>query len=112
MEDTYIDITVTCGKLHEYLEMKFDFRNAREVFVSMSKYTKETQSVATGTADTPAATDLFDIDEDSPNLDNTYRKKFPRIVAQCLYAVTRTRPDALLPVIFLTTRVLTPTEQD
>ena len=37
---------------------------------------------------------------------NQKREKFHKIVAQCLYVVTRTRPDASLPVIFLTTRVL------
>ena len=40
------------------------------------------------------------------------RERFYRTVAQCLYAVTRTRPDASLPIIFLTTRVLAPAEQD
>ena len=84
------------------------------VFISMSKYTKEivAESGVTGTADTPVAADLFDIDEEPASLNNTEREKFHRIVAQCLYVVTRTRPDASLPVIFLTTRVLDPTEQD
>ena len=64
------------------------------------------------TADTPATEDLFDIEEGSALLSNTERELFHRKVAQCLYAVTRTRPDASLPVIFLTTRVLAPTIQD
>ena len=94
--------------------MKFDFRNPGEVFVSMSKYTKSigAESGVIGTADTPAAPDLFEIDETSVSLNNQEREMFHRLVAQCLYAVTRTRPDASLTVIFLTTRVLNPTEQD
>jgi hypothetical protein len=114
LTDTYTDITVKRGKIHEYLGMKFDFSNPGEVFISMEKYTKEVvaESGVTGTADTPAATDLFEIDETSMSLNNQEREMFHRLVAQCLYAVTRTRPDASLPVIFLTTRVLNPTEQD
>ena len=112
LTDTYIDITVKRGKVHEYLGMKFDLSNPGEVFVSM--YTKEivSDSGVTGTADTPASTDLFEVDETSEALDNKHREVFHRLVAQCLYAVTRTRPDASLPVMFLTTRVLNPTEQD
>jgi len=80
----------------------------------MSKYTKDivAESGVIGTADTPASTDLFEIDEESESLDNSQREIFHRLVAQCLYVVTRTRPDASLPVIFLTTRVLSPTQQD
>jgi len=114
LRNVYIDITVKRGKVHDYLGIRFDFRNEGEVFMSMSKYIKEIVVGAgtTGTADTPAASDLFDIDEESPRLNNQKRENFQKTVAQCLYAVTRTRPDASLPVIFLTTRVLEPTEQD
>ena len=114
LRKVYTDITVKRGKVHDYLGIRFDFRNEGEVFMSMSKYIKEIVAGAgtTGTADTPAAADLFEIDEESPRLTNQKREQFHRIVAQCLYAVTRTRPDASLPVIFLTTRVLEPTEQD
>ena len=77
----------------------------------MSKYLQEiaVEAGGIGTADTPAATDLFEIDEESKKLSNTEREKFHRTVAQCLYVVTRKRPDAALPVIFLTTRVTSPT---
>ena len=114
LREIYLDITVKRGKVHDYLGIQFDFRNEGEVFMSMSKYTKEivAGSGITRTADTPAASDLFDIDDESPKLNNQRRERFHRLVAQCLYAVTRTRPDASLPFIFLTTRVLDPTEQD
>ena len=110
----HLDITVKRGKIHDYLGIRFDFRNEGEVFMSMSQYVREivTSAGTTGTADTPAASELFDIDEGSLRLSNQRRERFHRIVSQCLYAVTRTRPDTSLPVIFLTTRVLDPTEQD
>jgi hypothetical protein len=114
LQKTYQDITVKRGKVHDYLGMRFDFSTPGEVFVSMTKFTTEITAEygIQGTADTPAASDLFDIDETSETLNNTEREKFHRTVAKCLYAVTRTRPDASLPVIFLTTRVLGPTQQD
>jgi hypothetical protein len=114
LRKTYQDITVKRGKIHDYLGMRFDFSKPGEVFVSMSKFTTELTAEygIQGTADTPASPDLFEIDDSSANLSNGERERFHRTVAKCLYAVTRTRPDASLPVIFLTTRVLAPTEQD
>ena len=41
LRETYIDITVTRGKIHDYLGIRFDFRNKGEEFLSMSKYTTE-----------------------------------------------------------------------
>jgi hypothetical protein len=110
----YTDLTVHRGKVEDYLGMRFDFSKKGEVFISMETYITEVLK-GTGiedTADTPAASDLFEIDEESPPLSNPERENFHRKVAQCLYAVTRTRPDASLPVIFLTTRVIAPTIQD
>jgi hypothetical protein len=76
LREIYIDITVKRGKVHDYLGIRFDFRNEGEVFMSMSKYIKEIVVGAgtTGTADTPAASDLFDIDEESPRLNNQKRE--------------------------------------
>ena len=114
LRNVYKDITVERGKTHNYLGMRFEFSKPGEVFVSMPKFTKEiaAENGMQGTADTPASADLFNIDESSPALNNVDRERFHRTVAQCLHAVTRTRPDASLPIIFLTTRVLAPTEQD
>ena len=114
LRKTYQDITVKRGKIHDYLGMRFDFSKPGEVFVSMSKFTTELTAEygIQGTADTPASPDLFEIDDSSANLSNGERERFHRTVAKYLYAVTRTRPDASLPVIFLTTSVLAPTEQD
>ena len=80
----------------------------------MSTYTNEIckEYGIDGTADTPAANDLFEIIDESRKLSNKERERFHRTVVQCLYAVSITRPDASLAVIFLTTRVLDPTEQD
>ena len=65
-----------------------------------------------GTAQTPSGENLFDISESSPVLDERNRENFHHIVAQLLYAAVRARPDILLPVIFLTTRVTKATQED
>ena len=110
----YKDLTVHRGKVHDYLGITFDFSKEGEVFISMESYINDLlkDTGIEDTADTPATSDLFEIEEESTPLSNSERESFHRKVAQCLYAVTRTRPDASLPVIFLTTRVLAPTIQD
>jgi hypothetical protein len=102
LTEKYRDLTVHRGRVHDYLGIRFDFSKVGEVFISMEAYINEVLK-GTGiedTADTPAASDLFEIEEDSPPLSNQDRENFHRKVAQCLYAATRTRPDASLPVIF------------
>jgi hypothetical protein len=97
--------------------MLFEFRKSGakgKVFVSMEKYTIELldELCVFTTSDDPASSTLFDIRDDSPLLGETQRELFHRTVAQLLYLATRTRPDILLPVIFLTTRVNIATKDD
>jgi len=84
------------------------------VRVTMEKYTKDVLEEAgvRTTADDPAASSLFDIDGSSPVITSQCREIFHRTVAQLLYLATRTRPDILLPTIFLTTRVSVATKED
>jgi len=63
-------------------------------------------------ADSPALNSLFDINEKSSLLDEKDREIFHRTVAQLLYSAVRCRPDILLPIIFLTSRVTKATSQD
>ena len=44
LREIYLDITVKRGKIHDYLGIRFDFRNEGEVFMSMSKYIKDIRS--------------------------------------------------------------------
>jgi hypothetical protein len=65
-----------------------------------------------GTSTTPAAGDLFDIDEHSTPLDDAMRERFHSMVAKWQYLGKRVRPDILVAVSFLVKRVLSPTQQD
>ena len=60
---------------------------------------------------TPASNDLFTI-KDSSELSDEYAEYFHSMTARLLYLSKRTRPDLLLAVTFLTTRVVKPTEED
>jgi len=110
----YTTITVKMGDIHDYLAMRFDVSKPGEVFVSMKQYTLDIlkESDVQGSAETPAAGNLFELDELSPLLSDPEREKLHRTVAQCLFMATRTRPDIALPIMFLTSRVRNPTVQD
>jgi hypothetical protein len=65
----------------------------------------------TGSAKTPAQDHLFVI-RDLPLLNSADTAMFHTLVAKLLYLAKRTRPDILLPVSFLTTRVQAPDQDD
>jgi hypothetical protein len=61
---------------------------------------------------TAAPEDLFKVDDDASKLDQTKAKSFHSIIAMMLYVTKRARPDTLLAVAFLTTRVREPDVDD
>ena len=63
-------------------------------------------------ANTPARNNLFDIDENSTELEKDEKEKFHTLVTNLLYIAKRVRPDILLPVTILTTRVQGPRQDD
>jgi hypothetical protein len=66
----------------------------------------------TGTAETPATSTLFVLNENSPALAELQRQRFHSIVAKLLYLAKRSRPDLLVGTAFLTSRVLCATQED
>jgi hypothetical protein len=74
--------------------------------ITESKYLNEKKDM------NPTAKDLFSIDVNSQALDDDNRKVFHTTVAKLLYLSKRVRPDLLLGVSFLCTRVSKPTMQD
>jgi hypothetical protein len=65
-----------------------------------------------GTADAPATATLFEIDDSASALSPLALQRFHSLVAKLLYLAKRTRPDLLVVVSFLTTRVLCANELD
>ena len=65
-----------------------------------------------GSATSPAANHLFEVNEDAEKLDPATAITFHHLVAQLLYLAKRTRPDILPCISFLTTRVRSPDIDD
>jgi len=94
--------------------MLLDFREDGVCKLSMPAYIDAILSdcdVKT-TADTPAASNLFEVDEEAELLTECDSKSFHTMVAKLLYAAKRVRVDILLPVNFLCSRVLAPNTTD
>lgn len=80
----------------------------------MPKFTDEliSKSGVAGAAATPALETLFTIREDAVKLDKEKAEYFHSTVAMCQYLAKRVRPDILVPVVFLSTRVANPDVDD
>ena len=61
---------------------------------------------------TPAAHNLFEIDETSPTLDKEQSELYHHIVAKLLFVCKRARLDVQLPIAFMCSRVSCSTKQD
>lgn len=113
LRSKFKEITIHDGKVHSYLGITWDFSSSLSVKVSMDGYTNDLLefSGVTGDVKTPATDQLFAIRAATP-LDADAKASFHTLVAKLLYLAKRTRPDVLLPVSFLTTRVQKPDEDD
>ena len=115
LQHVYKKIAIHRGLVHDYLGMELNYSKPGKVEINMSRSIEETlleHDVPRETCKTPASHNLFTIDEKSAQLDKARKEKFHSIVAKLLYIAKHGRPDILLAVSFLTTRVLCPTEQD
>ena len=66
----------------------------------------------TKTARNPAASYWFKFNKEAEILDEKSAQNFHTYVAKALFATKRARPDIHTDVAFLTTRVMTPDEDD
>ena len=109
------NMSVTYGDEHEYLGMSLDVSSGSYCEMTMSKYIENlvTDVGVEGdrVADSPASNALFLI-PDSDRLCEKDRELFHRHVARLLYLATRVRPDILLAVTFLCSRVACATKVD
>jgi hypothetical protein len=116
IEERFGKMTVSRGKEHVFLGMNFVFNGDETVTVTMKGYLEEaieeSKLSINKQAASPAKNNLFDIDEKSPLLSITDSETFHSIVAKLLYVSLRARPDILLAISFLCTRVSKPTMQD
>jgi hypothetical protein len=113
LKHKFKEITIHDGSVHSYLGMVFDFSVPGDVKITMDGYISDLLKYADipGTVLTPATDNLFSI-RDTPLLDIETKSKFHTMVAKLLYLSKRVRPDILLAVSFLTTRVQCPDNDD
>jgi hypothetical protein len=95
----------------DFLGMKMKIVDKGLVITMPDKLSEVTTGIEK-TASTPAGNNLFAINENSKELATSEREKFHTMVAKLLYISKRIRPDILLAVTFLTTRVQCPREDD
>ena len=114
LQSTYKTITVNRGAVQNYLGMTFTFKEIGTVDIAMEGYVNDVikSYEVVKKSNTPAAADLFDIHDKSAKLDRANKEIFHSRVAKLLYLAKRARPDTLLAVSFLTTRVQDPREED
>ena len=107
-------VTTHHGTQHNYLGALFDFSEDGKVHISMPHLTEQliADSGIKGTAVTPAASNLFDIDNDSPLLNADDKKYFHSFVHRVMYLANRINGECLVTCAFLSSRVQNPTKQD
>ena len=102
-------LTVTRGKVHDYLGMILDYSEPGKVKVNMTQYIQdmldELPPSFDGTAATPAANHLFAVDQEAQPLSQEDADKFHTLTAKLLFLCKRGRPDIQTAVSFLCTRV-------
>ena len=109
MEETFgadAPLTVSCGKIHDYLGMNLDFRVKGEVRIDMEHYIdmmlQDVPEDMEGVLDTPAAAHLFKVNSEDPKLLGDEQKKiFVHLVMQGLYLSQRGYLDIRTAIAFL-----------
>ena len=97
--------------------MAIDFSDTGKVIFAMVDYVEKILSEAPpdlmkGSCTSPAANHLFAVNESCDKLDPASAILFNHFTAQLFYLGKRTRPDLLLAISFLCTRVQEPDEDD
>jgi hypothetical protein len=109
-------LTITRGKVHEYLGMTIDYSIRGKVKITMLDYIQnmldELPADMDGESATPAANHLFQVNEEAEKLDEDDAQLFHHHVAKLLFLCKRARPDTQTAVAFLCTRVKDPDIDD
>ena len=110
-------LTKTREKILNYLGMKLDYTKKGQVTIDMREYVQMVVDQAPcdmkGNAKTPAASHLFEVNNEDPELLNeTDCTTFHHITMQLQYLSQRGRPDIRTAIAFLSSRVNKPDRDD
>ena len=103
----YGAITLSHGPVVNYLGMAIDMHVPGQAMITTTGYCDEIVRVSgvKGTARSPATEGLFETREGAPTVSEPVRVWFHKVVAMVLYLAKRTKPECLVAVAFLATRV-------
>lgn len=109
----HITVNKNC-KVLSYLGMQLDYNFDGKVQISMKHFINDLlkRNNVTESRRCPADENVFIVNEKAEPLNETEKETFHSTAAQLLYLSKRCRPDILLPVSFLVTRVQSPTKED
>ena len=109
LKSKFRDITINTGLKHSYLGVLFDFSNPGEVRLSADGYVEQLihENCITNIASSPANNNILKTTQQSSPLPQQQSSMLQSEVAKLLYLSMRTRPDILLAVNHLCTRVNT-----
>ena len=112
-------MSVSRGKIHEYLGMTLYYIVRGQVSITMISYIEEVLSVfdkaepkgdGTNTSSTPY--NLFVVNEDCKELNQKKVAEFHNLVAKTLYSTKRPIPHTCTSIAFLTTIVRAPNKDN
>ena len=83
-----------------------------QLSLKMGLFFYKVATLKLGTKFSAAASNLFEVDEDSEKLSPRKDEAFHSLVAKILFATKRDRPDTGISILFLTTRVRDPSKKD
>ena len=114
LEVRFKEVSYEQSNKSSFLGMTIDSSHQGAFAVSMGGFVTELleEFAPGGLASSPANNNLFDFSAQDRHLDEHERKRFHTLVAKLLYLGKRTRPDILVAVSFLCTRVTVATDRD
>lgn len=107
LKGRYGEITVSRGMTLNYLVMVFDLSHLGEARATVKGYVEDMLATCgvVGSAKTPATDGLFEQSAVAGDVSEEERVRFHSNVARAAYLSKRARPDILMPVACLATRV-------
>ena len=114
VENEFDISSMSKGDQLEYLGMTIDKSSGEYIEIGMCKYIEDIiiSNNVRGISRVPASPNLFDISENARRLSDDEADNFHSVVASLLYLALRVRPDIMVAVTFLCSRVAFSTEED
>ena len=118
LTDKYDKVTVHRGDNLAYLGLNLDFSEHGTVTITADGMVEaivtdsDTNDLSKPITSSPATTDLYNIDDESPRLQKSDSDHFHSMVARIAYLARMCRLECVGAIAFLSTRVTKSTEQD